>query len=55
MEESKLSQNCGYRYSSGQINLLDFKQSVGMNLKESNWFEPDIGRINTVKCKFTER
>lgn len=25
-----------YRYSNGQISLLDFKQPVGMNLKESN-------------------
>ena len=25
-----------YRYSNGQINLADFKQPVGMNLKESN-------------------
>ena len=25
-----------YRYSNGQISLTDFKQSVGMNLKESN-------------------
>lgn len=25
-----------YRYSNGQINLSDFKQPVGMNLKESN-------------------
>lgn len=25
-----------YRYSSGQISLANFKQSVGMNLKESN-------------------
>ena len=25
-----------YRYSSGQISLADFKQPVGMNLKESN-------------------
>ena len=25
-----------YRYSNGQISLADFKQPVGMNLKESN-------------------
>ena len=25
-----------YRYSNGQISLSDFKQPVGMNLKESN-------------------
>ena len=25
-----------YRYSNGQISLTDFKQPVGMNLKESN-------------------
>ena len=25
-----------YRYSDGQIGLADFKQPVGMNLKESN-------------------
>ena len=25
-----------YRYSIGQIGLADFKQPVGMNLKESN-------------------
>lgn len=25
-----------YRYSNGQISLADFKQQVGMNLKESN-------------------
>ena len=25
-----------YRYSNGQISLLDFKQPVGMNLKETN-------------------
>ena len=25
-----------YRYSNGQINLADFKQPAGMNLKESN-------------------
>ena len=25
-----------YRYSNGQISLADFKQLVGMNLKESN-------------------
>ena len=24
-----------YRYSNGQISLADFKQPVGMNLKES--------------------
>lgn len=24
------------RYSNGQISLMDFKQPVGMNLKESN-------------------
>lgn len=27
-----------YRYSNGQISLADFKQPVGMNLKESNWW-----------------
>ena len=27
-----------YRYSNGQISLADFKQPVGMNLKESNRF-----------------
>ena len=25
-----------YRYSNGQVSLSDFKQPVGMNLKESN-------------------
>ena len=25
-----------YRYSNGQISLSDFKQPVGMNLKENN-------------------
>ena len=25
-----------YRYGNGQISLADFKQPVGMNLKESN-------------------
>lgn len=25
-----------YRYSNGQISLADFKQPIGMNLKESN-------------------
>ena len=25
-----------YRYSNGQISLADFKQPVGMNLKESS-------------------
>ena len=25
-----------YRYSNGQISIADFKQPVGMNLKESN-------------------
>ena len=25
-----------YHYSNGQISLADFKQPVGMNLKESN-------------------
>ena len=25
-----------YRYSNGQVSLADFKQPVGMNLKESN-------------------
>ena len=25
-----------YRYSNGQMSLMDFKQPVGMNLKESN-------------------
>ena len=25
-----------YRYSNGQISLADFKQPVGVNLKESN-------------------
>ena len=25
-----------YRYSNGQLSLADFKQPVGMNLKESN-------------------
>ena len=25
-----------YQYSNGQISLSDFKQPVGMNLKESN-------------------
>ena len=41
-----------YRYSNGQISLSDFKQPVGMNLKESNrWVKkaqtipwPDIER-----------
>ena len=29
-----------YRYSNGQISLADFKQPVGMNLKENNrWVE----------------
>ena len=28
-----------YRYSNGQISLADFKQPVGMNLKESNRVE----------------
>ena len=31
-----------YRYSNGQISLADFKQPVGMNLKESN----QIGRAS---------
>ena len=26
-----------YRYSNGQISLADFKQPVGMNLKESKY------------------
>jgi len=34
-----------YRYSNGQIRLLDFKQPVGMNLKENNrWMK----RLQTI-------
>ena len=41
-----------YRYSNGQISLADFKQPVGMNLKESNC--PLPAKIDRKKVKKTE-
>ena len=34
-----------YRYSNGQLSLADFKQPVGMNLKESN-----LSLIHILSC-----
>ena len=34
-----------YRYSNGKTSLLDFKQPVGMNLKESNRW---IKKVQTI-------
>ena len=49
-----------YRYSNGQISLADFKQPVGMNLKEDNrwvkkaqtipWLEIEHRYVKLRKC-----
>ena len=50
-----------YRYSNGQISLSDFKQPVGMNLKESNrWVKkaqtiPWTGIEERYEALFTNR
>ena len=46
-----------YRYSNGQISLADFKQPVGMNLKESNrWVKKaqTIPWLETAAARLTE-
>jgi len=41
-----------YRYSNGQISLSDFKQPVGMNLKESNRW---VKKAQTIPWPETEK
>ena len=44
-----------YRYSNGQISLADFKQPVGMNLKEDNRWVKKAQTIGEVDISTFDR